>query len=307
MMNAGNIGWHGVFSAVATPFTADGAPDVVQLKSLLDMLISEGIAGFVVAGSTGEYYSQTAQERIKLFETIKSHVGGRATLVAGTSALAQPETLELTRAAQDIGYDGCMILPPVYCLPTPSEVLAYFAQVAEVGLPIMIYNNPARVGVAISPSLAAQLAALDNVVAYKESARDLYAVAETYYATAGRLLQFAGLEPYASALLSRGAVGIVSTISNVAAPQVVAYYNAFKAGDADALSRNQKVIDQLYHLLSQSGLSNFAFVKSAMAALGRPGGACRLPHRMGDAAQIASIKMAIQRIYADAGVPLATH
>ncbi len=306
MVNGGNVSWSGVFSALATPFAQDGSMHVPQLESLIDLLISEGINGFVVAGSTGEYYSQTKQQRIKLFEAVKRHVGNRVTLIAGTSALTREETLELTRTAQGIGFDGCMVLPPVYCLPTPVEVHAYFAEIGALGLPIMIYNNPARVGVAISPSLASMLAGLDNVVAYKESARDLYTVAETYYATTGRLRHFVGLEPYASALLSRGAVGIVSTISNVAAREVVAYYKAFHAGDADALSRSQKVIDQLYHLLAQSGLSNFAFVKSAMAALGRPGGICRLPHRMADAAQVASIKKAITRIYSESNVSLTT-
>jgi 4-hydroxy-tetrahydrodipicolinate synthase len=306
MASRASIAWSGVFSALATPFAPDGSVDRAQLEALIDLLILEGVTGFVVAGSTGEYYSQSKQERIALFESVKRHVAGRVRLIAGTSALARNETLELTRAARDIGFDGCMVLPPVYCLPTPKEVLAYFGEIDELGLPIMVYNNPARVGVGISPSLASSLAGLDNVVAYKESARDLYVVAETYYATAGRLRHFVGLEPYASALLSRGAVGIVSTISNVAAREVVACFKAFHANDAVALSRNQKVIDQLYHLLSQSGLSNFAFVKSAMAGLGRPGGDCRLPHHMADGSQLANIKNAVKRIYAESEIPLAT-
>ena len=173
MTTAGNVGWSGVFSAVVTPFAKDGSIDVPQLESLIDLLISEGVAGIVVAGSTGEFYSQLKQERIKLFEEVKRHVGDRIILIAGTTALSNGETLELTRTAKSIGFDGCLVLPPVYCLPTAQEVSAYFARIAELGLPVMVYNNPARVGIAISPSLANVLADIENVVAYKESARDM--------------------------------------------------------------------------------------------------------------------------------------
>lgn len=298
------VSWTGVLPALATPFAADGSVDNAKLKQLSELLLSEGVSGFVVGGSTGEYYSMSVPERIALFETVAKHVAGRGVLIAGTSSTNHAETLELTRAAQTCGYDGCMVLPPVYCLPTPNEIVTAFRDVGEIGLPIMIYNNPARVGVALSPGLTEKLAALPHVVAYKESARDLYAVAETYYATRDRLAHFAGLEPYASALLTRGASGIVSTISNVCAREVVNLYKAFQSKDLDALARNQQVIDQLYHLLTRSGLANFAFVKSAMTALGRPGGVTRRPHVMGDQEQIRKIGSEIAEIYARAGIDM---
>lgn len=300
------VSWSGVLPALATPFAADGAVDTARLKALVDLMLSEGASGFVVGGSTGEYYSMSVAERVQLFETVIDHVAGRGTLIAGTSSTNHAETLELTGIARKAGYDGCMVLPPVYCLPTPGEIVKAFEEVASLGLPVMVYNNPARVGVTLSPALTAKIAELPNVVAYKESARDLYAVAELYYATRDRIAHFAGLEPYGSALLSRGASGIVSTISNVCAREVVNYYKAFRANDADALSRNQQVIDEMYHLLARSGLANFAFVKSAMAALGRPGGVTRKPHRMADEAQIKQIGQDIRAIYERAGITAST-
>lgn len=295
--------WSGVFTALATPYSRNGDIEWGQLRELIDVLLEDGVNGFVVAGSTGEYYSQSADERKQLFHNVKKHVGTRATLIAGTSSLNAAETIALTAEAKQTGFEGCMVLPPVYCLPTPPETRRYFEQVAEVGLPIMIYNNPARVGVGLSAAQTAELASIPNVVAYKESARDLYAISETYYATRDRLAHFAGLEPYASALLSRGASGIVSTISNLAAREVVNYYKAFRANDADALARNQQVIDQLYHLLAKSGLSSFAFVKTAMSTVGRPGGVTRAPHLMGSDEQARQLGEAITQIYARAGVP----
>jgi dihydrodipicolinate synthase/N-acetylneuraminate lyase len=296
--------WQGVFNALATPYSRTGEIEWGQLRELIDLLLEDGVNGFVVAGSTGEYYSQTLSERRELFRQVKKHVGTRATLVAGTSSLNASETLELTADAKDVGYDGCMVLPPVYCLPSAPEIRRYFEEVAQIGLPVMIYNNPARVGVGLSAAQTAELAGIPNVVAYKESARDLYAIADTYYATRDRLAHFAGLEPYASALLSRGAKGIVSTISNICAREVVNYYKACRANDADALARNQQIIDQLYHLMARSGLSNFAFVKTAMSAIGRPGGAVRAPDMMGSAEQATQFGEAIAQIYARAGVPM---
>jgi len=296
------VSWNGVLPAIVTPFAQNGSLDKGALRSLVDLLLAEGVSGFVVGGSTGEYYAMSLAERVDLFQTMIDHAAGRGTLIAGTSSTNHAETLELTRRAKALGFDGCMVLPPVYCLPTHAEMVDAFAEVNAIGLPTMVYNNPARAGVTCSPSLMSEIANLPNIAAYKESARDLYVTAEIYYATRDRLTHFAGLEPYASALLSRGARGIVSTISNVCGREVVNYYQAFHAGDADALSRNQQVIDEMYHLMARSGLSNYAFAKTAMAALGRPCGQMRGPHRMGDQTQIDQIGAQIKAIYERAGV-----
>jgi 4-hydroxy-tetrahydrodipicolinate synthase len=300
------VGWSGVMPALATPFGRDGKLDGSQLAALIVLLLSEGVSGFVVGGSTGEYYSMTASERAALFEAAANHVAGRGVLVAGTSSINHAETLELSKAAMSMGYDGCMVLPPVYCLPKPQEILRAFEEIAAIGLPVMVYNNPARVGLGLSHDLAVQIANVPGVAAYKESAKDLYAIAALYYATRDRLAHFAGLEPYGSALLSRGASGIVSTISNVCGREVVNYYRAFRSDDMDLLSRTQQVIDEMYNLLAQSGLSNFAFVKSAMMALGRPGGSVRAPHLMADRDQVERIGKRIEEIYVKAGVERAS-
>lgn len=296
--------WTGVFPALATPFTSEGKIDKAQQAALVELLLSEGVHGFIVGGSTGEYYSMSLEEREELFRDVHAVVAGRGTLIAGTSSTNHAETLHLTRVAKDIGYDGVMVLPPVYCLPTPAEIVKVFEEIAAIGLPIMVYNNPARVGVALPTGLTEKLAAIPGVAAYKESARDLYAVAELCYATRDRLAIFAGLEPYGAAIMSRGGAGIVSTISNVVGRQVVDYYNAIRAGDAAEAAKNQRVIDEMYHLLGRSGLANFSFVKCAMAALGRPGGAVRAPHIMGDDAKIAEIGKEVRAIYARAGIEL---
>ncbi|MEP7246664.1 MAG: dihydrodipicolinate synthase family protein [Gammaproteobacteria bacterium] len=298
------VDWSGVFTAMVTPFGSDDAIDFNAVELLIETLIRDGVSGVVVAGSTGEFYSMSDDERLALFRAVKRAAAGRIKFIAGTSALSLKDTLALTEAAKSIGADGCMVLPPTYSLPTPREIRAYFAEVAEVGAPIMVYNNPGRTGVNIPPALAVELSQIENIVAYKEAARDLYAVAETYYATRTRWQHFAGLEPYGSALMTRGAAGLVSTISNVCAREVVAYHQAYLSGDTKTLSNSQLVIDKLYHLLPSTGLSNFAYVKGAMQALGRPGGVPRAPHIRADAAKVATIRAGIHKIYEEAALSL---
>jgi len=287
---------------MVTPFAADGRLDKSQIAELADLLLSEGVSGIVIGGSTGEYYSMTVPERIELFSIVKSHVAGKAVLIAGTSSINHAETLQLTSEAKQIGYDGCMVLPPVYSLPTPVEIVKAFEDVAAIGLPVMVYNNPARAAVGLTPDLVQKLARIKNIVAYKESSRDLYPIAEIFHTNRDRLSLFAGLEPYAGALLSRGAVGIVSTISNVCAREVVAYYEAYKNNDRATLVRVQQIIDELYALIPRVRMSNYAFVKCAMKALGRPGGFPRRPHYLADETLLQEIGSEIKKIYARAGI-----
>lgn len=289
--------WNGVYTPVVTPFSAMGEIDKQQWSQLLELLISEGIDGLIIAGTTGEFYSLDAAEKADAFKFAAEVVGKRVPVLAGTSCIGTRETVELTGVARDLGLDGALLLPPAFCMPSPKEIIAYYRTVAEVGLPIMAYNNPARTGVNIGGALATELKNIKNIVAYKETNKDIYAFSETLRVLADSLAVFAGLEPYASAQFSRGAVGIVSTISNVAGEEVVALNRALAAGDYKAAAPVQERIDKLYLLMAKSGLSNFAYVKAAMQLLGRPGGAPRAPHLPADDATLALIDAGLRDIY----------
>ena len=271
--------WNGVFPAAVTPFTPEGAVDEGSLRLLIDLFISEGVQGLVAVGSTGEWFSLNDEERLRVFRIFHEQVAGRVPVVGGTSAIGTRETVALTEAAKDIGLDGCMVLPPPYAMPNRSEVVLHLHEVADVGLPVMLYNNPPRTGINIDSALLADLVDHPNIVAFKDSTKDLYQMSESIYAVRDRLACFAGLEPYGGSCFSRGAVGIVSTISNICAPDVVAYCEHLMAGRFEKAAHHQEVIDRLYHLLTKSGAANYVFVKEAMALLGRPGGSPRKPYR----------------------------
>lgn len=136
--NVNNNDWGGVLTAAITPFDDAGNVDEAALRAHFDRMLAAGVSGFVVSGSTGEYYSMSVAERKSLFTLVAESYGDRATLIAGTSSLNHADTLDLTRHAKDAGFDGCMLLPPVYCLPTPAEIRAAVAEVAAIGLAVML-------------------------------------------------------------------------------------------------------------------------------------------------------------------------
>ena len=110
--------WKGVFPPVVTPFKADGAIDEEAFRKVIDLQVADGAHGIIVAGSTGEWFSVSDAERIRLFEIAKEQIAGRRPLLAGTAAMATDHAVQLTKAAKRIGCDGCMVLPPPYVLPT---------------------------------------------------------------------------------------------------------------------------------------------------------------------------------------------
>lgn len=269
--------WHGVFVPVVTPFTKDYEFDEKACRQILDILISDGVHGIIVAGSTGEWFTMNDSERIRLFEVAKNHVRGRVTLLGGTSAIATRDAVSLTKEAKNIGLDGALVLPPPYALPNEKEVMAYYAAIANVGLPIMAYNNPARTQININARLAEKLASFSSVVAFKDSTKDLYQMAETIRTVGNRLAMFCGLEPYALPLIQRGAVGIVAMAPNIMGGQAVALYTHAVAGQWAEAAKLVGIIDRLYTAFYAGGYGAYVVIKECMNLVGRPGGWPRPP------------------------------
>jgi len=270
--------WHGVFVVSATPFDRDGALDAAAFQTLMEMFVADGVQGIIVAGSTGEWYTQSDEERVELFALARQAVPDNVALLAGTSAIGTRETVALTDAAKRSGCDGAMVLPPPYALPNVREVIGHFEAVNEVGLPIMIYNNPGRTQVSITPDMAAKLAALDHVAALKDSSKDLYALAAVLRTVSDRLAVFSGLEPYARATIDRGAAGIVSMCTNFMGDAAVRLYDLAKNGPVEDAIALEGVIDEIYEAFYLGGNSPYVVIKECMNLMGRPAGYPRLPH-----------------------------
>lgn len=271
------VNWSGVFVVSVTPFREDGAFDPIATRALLDLLIKEGVSGVVVAGSTGEWFSMSDDERIELFRVAHEAVGRRVPVIAGISSITTGSAVGLASRAKDLGLDGALLLPPPYILPTDRELEAYISAVAEVGLPIMLYNNLPRTGVNLDVRWLTRLARHPAIVALKESSKDIHQIGATLREMGGELAIFSGMETYLGAFLQRGAAGVVAMAPNVLGERAVSLYRALLDGDVREARRLQQPIDLLYARM-YSGVHNpYVVLKEGMRLLNRPAGHPRLP------------------------------
>lgn len=272
-----NAAWCGVHSVSVTPFTETGAIDIDGFRNLMRLSSADRVHGVVVAGSTGEFYSMTAAERRRLVEVATEEVADGVSVVAGISALDRKEVIQLGKDAKLAGADGVMLLPPIFLFPNEAEIRGFVIDVSEgIDLPIMLYNNPRRTGVTLSPELVAQLADDARIVAIKDSSRDIVQVEKLVSAVGERVKVLVGFDSMLLASLSVGAHGVVSMASQVLGATVRDLYEAWHAGDLAAARTLQERLTRFYDTLVPD-VSPYAVIKQAMNLLGRPGGVPRKP------------------------------
>jgi 4-hydroxy-tetrahydrodipicolinate synthase len=162
----------GVHVALATAFHADGALNLDGTAALAEDLIDRGIHGIVVNGSTGEFASLTPAERRQTVEAVIGAADGRVPVTAQVGAMTSAEAIEHAEHAMAHGAAAGMLVCPYYEALGEPEIESYFKRVAEVGLPLMIYNNPAATGWSMSPELIARLSEIDGVDYIKDTTTD---------------------------------------------------------------------------------------------------------------------------------------
>ena len=138
--------FQGVYTAIVTPFTAEGEVDYRSLDALVDFQIENGVDGIVPVGTTGESPTLDTHEHIEVIRRVAHRAGGRVQIIAGTGANSTAEALELTAAARDIGVDGTLQVTPYYNSPTDAGLIRHFQLIADLGLPVILYNVPGRTG-----------------------------------------------------------------------------------------------------------------------------------------------------------------
>jgi 4-hydroxy-tetrahydrodipicolinate synthase len=276
-MSARRCDWQGTFVVMVTPFAEGGRLDEAGLRRLVETLIAEGANGLVVAGSTGEWFSTTTEEKLRSFRGAAEAAAGRVPILAGVSSIVTAEAVALARGAREIGLAGGLALPPPYILPSERELLGFFAALDAVGLPLMLYNNPPRTGVNLTATVMRKLMRFRAVVAMKDSVKDVAQTAETLRDLGEELAIFTGLENYAIACAQRGAAGVVAMAPNVMGAQAMPLYRLARDGRAGEAAAIQAKIDRLYHRMYGCGDNPYAVLKACMNRLGRPAGVPRPP------------------------------
>lgn len=265
--------------AVVTPFDDNGAVDEQAFRANLEHQVEHGATGFIVAGCTGEFWALTGQERVRLVELAVKSVGDQVPIIAGTSAIKPAEVIELTKAVEDKGANGALILPPYFVKLSDDEIMANYERISDaVTLPIMLYNIPQNATNAISAKLAMRLSELEQVVAIKESAGDWNNFHAITMAVRDRIRVFCGPSTlYGVSAMAARADGFIDCFPNVWAPGGLDLYHTAVRGDDDAANALQELGIKLTALFTANGCGLYSATKAGMAILGLPGGRVRPP------------------------------
>lgn len=298
-MDRNSVNWSGPMPAVTTAFHDDGRIDDAGFAANLLALIDAGATGVVVGGCTGEFWALSHDERKHLFAVAHEAIAGRATLIVGTGAITVEETVALTRHAEAIGCDGALILPPYFVKLSDDEIFAHYEDVTgQIGLPVVLYNIPGNAVNAISPALAVRLAALDPVVAIKESSGDWNNFYGTYLAVHDRLRVFCGPSSvFGVPAVQLGADGTIDCFPNVWRRGGLDLYFAAKAGDSAHAADLQAIGRKLTDLFTSDGRTLYPATKAAMDMLGYPaGGRPRVPLRPLTGAPLDGLRTGMQAL-----------
>ncbi len=223
----------GSITALATPFTAAGEPDIDAWLRLVEAQLAGGTQALVVAGSTGEAAALTAREYEVLLRAAVERVAGRVPVIAGTGQSGTAHTIERGRLAAACGADAALVVTPPYVRPTRAGLVAHFRAVADDGaLPVVLYNVPPRTGCDMQPDTVAQLAGHEAIVGIKEAVADEARMHALLPLAGPGFSILGGDDGTAARAMLAGADGLVSVASNVAPAAMRRLCDLARSGDA---------------------------------------------------------------------------
>jgi 4-hydroxy-tetrahydrodipicolinate synthase len=256
--------------------------------------VANGTDTLVVAGTTGESPTLTEQEKLALFKTVVDAVSEKqAKVIAGTGSYDTRHSVEMTEKAGELGVDGVLAVTPYYSKPEQEGLLAHFTAIADVGVPVMLYNIPGRTGRLIELGTIARLADHNNIVAIKDAVENLDFTSRTINEIPGFPV-YSGQDSLTLPMMAVGAVGVVSVVAHLAGPKIKAMVKAVLAGEIDEARR-------LHHELLPLCLACFLEtnptpVKSALSYVWESVGSVRLPLTEASAETLLAVEKALAAI-----------
>lgn len=265
----------GVCTALVTPFL-DGKVNYPMMEVLLKRQMDAGIEAVVICGTTGESPTLSDSEKLELFRRCKAFAGNNCKIIAGTGSNDTAHACVLSRAAQEQGVDGVLVVSPYYNKATASGLLAHYHCIADsINIPLIIYNVPSRTGVDIPVDVYQELSAIDNIAGVKEASSDISKVAKTIAQCSSDFTVWSGNDDQTVPVMALGGKGVISVVSNVLPIQTQAMVQAALARDFSTASTLQcQLLPLIEALFSEV---NPIPVKAAMKLIGYDCGNCRLP------------------------------
>jgi len=286
----------GVIAALVTPLTPRRGIDLAGVCRLVEHTITGGVHGVAVDTDAGEAALLSRGERLMVARAAVEAAGGQAPVYAGVAAPSTDEAIGLTLDAATAGASAVIVAVPHYFLLPQASLVAHYRDIATYAdLPLLVDNAPAHATNQLAPDSLARLAADGVIAGVVEREADLGLLATTLLPIAGDFALFAGLDGQLYSALSAGARGVLSPAAGVAPHQVVAIYDAYRAGDTGRAEASQRQVDALAGALAhESGPA--APCKEALALLGLPAGPVRRPLPDLTARERAAIRAALTEL-----------
>jgi 4-hydroxy-tetrahydrodipicolinate synthase len=269
--------FEGIYTPVVTPYRDDASIDYERLAEIVDFLVDAGVHGIISAGTTGEYYAQTMEERFELMKFIHQQIRGRTSYIVGTGAFRTEESIEYAKAAVAVGADALLVATPPYSIPTERENAMHALAIDRVAnLPILLYNYPGRMGAMMGEEYLDRVGRSPNFCAIKESSGDpnrTHLLATNY----PHIQMSCGMDDQALEFFAWGARSWVCAGSNFAPEIHIALYQACAVeGDFDKGRRIMSAMLPLMAVLEQGG-KFVQCVKHGLSARNLPAGPPRKP------------------------------
>lgn len=288
----------GIIVPMVTPLKENGAIDFESAGRIVRHLLSGGVHGIFVLGTTGEAQCLTVSEKADLIEAVGREIGGKVPYIAGVTDASLGNVLELSRIAENAGACGVVSTPPYYYTPSQSEIRTWFLSIAELqGLPVYMYNMPSHVKVSIEPETVASLASHPNIRGLKDSSHNM-----TYFQTLSYLTReekdfslYVGPEEQTAQAVLLGAAGGVNGGANMFPELYVNIYNAALSSDLDTVRRLQKIILRISAEVYSVG-GYLSGLKAAMEVLGLCGRTLARPYSSLEASRIGEMRSVIEGI-----------
>ena len=268
--------FHGVIASQITPFDEKGAVDETRLRELIDRQLRAGVHGFLIVGNCGEFTNLTDEERIRTVAVSAEHIAGRVPIMAGDFHSNTSQAIALARRYREAGADASLMVPPYFIRPSIDGVVEYFGEVAAAsGLPVVVYNNPGRTGLDLTPAIMREMYDLPGVVGLKDCTRDLAMMGQKVQEAPKEFSVLYGDDDMFLESLMMGAAGGILAAANLVPETLVEIYRETTGGDLRRASELQNRL--LPMILSWYTANHPAPIKEAMAMIGWPVGAARKP------------------------------
>ncbi|HDQ08558.1 MAG TPA: 4-hydroxy-tetrahydrodipicolinate synthase [Methanoculleus sp.] len=270
--------FEGVFPALITPFheTPDRGLDLEGLRANIEFLIENGVHGVVPCGSTGESATLTFEEHEIVIGATIDAVNGRVPVIAGTGSNNTAEALRFTRSAYDQGADGVLVLSPYYNKPNRSGLIKHYTKLADIGVPLIVYNVPSRTGQNLTPDIICELAAHPSIVGVKEASGDITQISRIIEGTRDEDFSvLSGDDAMTLPVLALGGAGVIAVTANIQPGKMVEMVEAFSRGDLNAARAIHYALSPLFRALFID--TNPIPIKKAVGLCGMAAGPVRLP------------------------------